>query len=106
MSDWTTVAQVAELPKGKRLLVDLDDTSVLLFNLDGAYYAIENLCTHDEERMDEGEVKNGTITCPHHGAIFCIKTGAALSAPAFEATATFPVQVQDGAIQIRDPRWD
>ena len=46
------------------------------------------------------------IVCPRHGARFCIRTGAALTAPAYEPTDTFPVRVENGEIQVRDDRWD
>ena len=44
--------------------------------------------------------------CPRHGARFCVKTGAALSPPAYEPTATFPVRVEGGIVQVCDDRWD
>ncbi|MGH8610107.1 MAG: ferredoxin, partial [Gammaproteobacteria bacterium] len=46
------------------------------------------------------------ITCPRHGARFCIKTGEALSPPAYEAVTTFPVRVEDGMVFVRDNRFD
>ena len=64
-----------------------------------------NLCSHDGAQLDGG-IEGEEIVCPRHGAHFSIKTGAALSAPAYEPIATFPVRTQGGAIQIRDDRWD
>ena len=46
------------------------------------------------------------ITCPLHGAEFCLRTGEVLTPPAYEPLTTFPVRVHDGAVQVRDPRWD
>jgi 3-phenylpropionate/trans-cinnamate dioxygenase ferredoxin subunit len=51
-------------------------------------------------------VQGCIITCPRHGATFDIRTGDALSAPAYEPTAKFPVRVDDGMVQVRDDRWD
>jgi 3-phenylpropionate/trans-cinnamate dioxygenase ferredoxin subunit len=51
-------------------------------------------------------VQGAEIVCPRHGARFCIRTGAALSPPAYEATATFPVRVENGELQVQDNRWD
>jgi 3-phenylpropionate/trans-cinnamate dioxygenase ferredoxin subunit len=51
-------------------------------------------------------VEGDEVVCPRHGARFCIKTGAALTAPAYEPVVTFPVRVQDGVIQVQDNRWD
>ena len=106
MNEWVTVARVAEFGSGERRVVELDDTQVVVFNLGGQYYAIEDVCTHDGGRLTGGTVEGDQIVCPRHGARFCIRTGAALSAPAYEPTSTFPVRMQDGVIQVRDDRWD
>ena len=106
MSEWVTVARVAEFGSGERRVVELDDTQVVVFNLGGQYYAIEDVCTHDGGRLTGGTVEGDQIVCPRHGARFCIRTGTALSAPAYEPTSTFPVRMQDGVIQVRDDRWD
>ena len=106
MSDWVTVARVDELKPGARQLVDVDGSPLVVFNLDGKYYAIEDVCTHDGGQLTGGEVEGDQIICPRHGARFCIRTGAALTAPAYEPTATFPVRIENGEIQVRDNRWD
>ena len=106
MSDWITVCPVDELPPGTHRVVDVDGAQVAVFNIEGQFYAIEDVCTHDGGILTGGPVEGDQIVCPRHGARFCIKTGAALTPPAFEATASFPVRVQHGGIQVRDDRWD
>ncbi len=106
MSDWVTVCRKEELPAGDWKRVDLDGTPAVVFNLSGEYYAIEDVCTHDGGQLTGGTVEGSEIICPRHGARFSIKTGAALSPPAYEPTAVFPVRVQNDAIQVRDDRWD
>jgi len=106
MSDWVTVARVDEFKPGARQRVDVDGSQLVVFNLDGQYYAIEDVCTHDGGQLTGGEIEGDQIICPRHGARFCIRTGAALTAPAYEATATFPVRIENGEIQVRDNRWD
>ena len=106
MTDWVTVARVGEFKSGARERVDVDGTQIVVFNLDGKYYAIEDVCTHDGGQLTGGEVEGDQIICPRHGARFCIRTGAALTAPAYEATATFPVRIENDVIQVRDNRWD
>jgi 3-phenylpropionate/trans-cinnamate dioxygenase ferredoxin subunit len=78
---------------------------VVVFNLDGGYYAIEDVCTHDYSSLDEGELDGDCVICPRHGARFSVKTGAALSAPAYESIPTFPVRVEGDVVQVRDDRW-
>ena len=106
MSEWVTVARVDELAPGQWRTVDVDGAQVAVFNLDGGYYAIEDVCTHDGGQLTGGSVEGAEIVCPRHGARFCIRTGAALTAPAYEATARFPVRIEDGVVQVRDDRWD
>jgi 3-phenylpropionate/trans-cinnamate dioxygenase ferredoxin component len=108
MSDWTTIAAVSEFPPGSRRVVDIDGVQVVVVNLDGAIYAVEDVCTHDGTPIDEGDIdtERGEIICPRHGARFCLRTGKAMCAPAYEPIATFPIRVEDGMLQTRDPRFD
>ena len=106
MSDWITVAKVGELAPGDHRVVDVDGAAVVVFNLGGEYYAIEDVCTHDGGQLTGGTVEGDEIVCPRHGARFSIRTGDALSAPAYEPVAKFPVRVENGVIQVRDSRWD
>jgi len=106
MSDWVSVARAGELAPGQWKSIDVDGAQVAVFNLDGRYYAIEDVCTHDGGQLTGGSIEGAEIICPRHGARFCIRTGAALTAPAYEATATFPVRIENGVVEVRDDRWD
>ena len=106
MSEWVTVARVDEFAPGQWRTVDVDGAQIAVFNLGGEYYAIEDVCTHDGGQLTGGSVEGAEIVCPRHGARFCIRTGAALTAPAYEATTTFPVRIENGEVQVRDDRWD
>lgn len=106
MSEWITVARVGELTPGSHRVVHADGASVVVFNLGGEYYAIEDVCTHDGGQLTGGTIEGDEIVCPRHGARFSIRTGEALTAPAYEPVAKFPVRVENGLIQVRDDRWD
>ena len=106
MSDWMNVASADELDPGEYLAVRVDDVDVAVFNLDGEYFAIEDVCTHDFGMLTGGCVEDGRVMCPRHGAWFDIRTGEALTPPAYEPVATFPVRIHDGTVQIRDDRDD
>ena len=112
MAGWFHVAAEQELGPGQVKLVDVDNVMIAVFNLDGEYYAIEDICTHDGTPMlgcglpPEQIIAGAEIICPRHGARFCIKTGEALTPPAYEPVQTFPVRVEDGVIQVTDDRWD
>lgn len=112
MSDWINIEPTEIFGSGQARLIDLEDVQIAVFNIDGEYYAIENNCSHDNYSMLESECESEQrldgkqIVCPQHGAKFCLKTGAALTPPAYEAIPIFPVQITDGIVQIRDNRWD
>lgn len=106
MSQWVSVGRVEEFAPGEHRVVDAEDTRILVFNLDGAFFALEDVCTHDGGILSGGGVEGEQVICPRHGARFCIRTGAALTAPAYEPTAVFPVKVEGGAVFVRDDRWD
>jgi len=112
MSDWINIEPTEHFGPGQARLVDLGDVQIAVFNLDGEYFAIENNCSHDNSPMlgcglETDQLLDGEqIICPRHGARFCIKTGKALTLPAYEDVSTFPVQITDGIVQTRDNRWD
>lgn len=106
MTDWVEVAPAEEILPGEYRIVDVDDVMVAVFNIDGEFYAIEDVCTHDGEQLTGGPIQDDEIVCPRHGARFCIRTGEALTPPAYEPTYKFPLRVHDGKIQVRDDRWD
>lgn len=106
MSAWVDVARVEEISTGKPVHREVDGTAIAVFKLGRNFYAIEDICTHDGGQLTGGCVENDEVVCPRHGARFSIKTGAALSAPAYEPTAVFPVRIENGMVQVRDNRWD
>ena len=100
MSQWITVAAAGEIAVGAYAAYETDVARILVFNLDGTLYALEDLCTHDMSELSGGEFCGEEMTCPRHGALFNVKTGEALTPPAYEPTNTFVVRVTDGVIQI------
>ncbi|HEY4126436.1 MAG TPA: non-heme iron oxygenase ferredoxin subunit [Gammaproteobacteria bacterium] len=106
MADWVDVATADEFPPGTHKVIDVSDVKIAVFNVEGKFYAIEDVCTHDGGVLTGGPINGCIITCPRHGATFDIRNGAALTAPAYEPTASFPVRIQDGMVQTQDDRWD
>lgn len=101
MDDFVKVAKTSELAPGEKKLVEVNGRPVALFNLDGEYYAIEDVCTHDGGPLAEGDVFGEEIECPRHGARFNIKTGLATRMPAFEPVDPYEVKVEGEDILIR-----
>ncbi len=106
MSDWVDVISENGLANGEHVVVEVDGTEVAVFKLDGCFYAIEDVCSHDGAEIASGELDGDEIICPRHGARFCIKTGAVKSAPAYEGISCFETRLEQGRVKVRDNRWD
>jgi 3-phenylpropionate/trans-cinnamate dioxygenase ferredoxin component len=96
------VCPVEELPPGEMKIVTAGPVSVGVYNLDGRYYALEDRCSHDDGPLCEGEFdpETGVVVCPRHGAEFDIRSGDALTLPAYEPVAVYPVRVVDGMVRV------
>ncbi|MCF6251843.1 MAG: non-heme iron oxygenase ferredoxin subunit [Methylococcaceae bacterium] len=106
MTDWIDVCEAKALAESENIIVEVDGTEVAIFKVDGQFYAIEDVCSHDGAEIASGELDGDEIVCPRHGARFCVKTGAVKCAPAYENIDTFPVRVENERLQVRDARWD
>ena len=65
------------------------------------YFAIEDICTHDGAPLTGGEIEGDEIICPRHGARFCLRTGEAMSPPAYEPVRVFETKIEDGRLWVR-----
>ena len=106
MSDWVRVAATNDIAPGRWEQIDLDGTLVAVFNVGGEFFAIEDICTHDNAVLSGCPLEGDEVVCPRHGARFSVKTGEALTPPAWEPVATFPLRVENGVLYVRDNRWD
>jgi len=100
MPRYVKVARADEIPPGEKKIVEVDGLLVVLVNLDGEFYAIEDVCTHDGGPLGEGELEGHELICPRHGARFDVRTGDALTLPAFEPAPTYEVRLEDGDVLI------
>ena len=93
-------AKLAEIAPGTTRHVVVDSTGILLCNVDGKIYAIEDVCTHDGGPLDQGELEGECIVCPRHGATFDVRTGDALTLPAVVPVMTFETTVEGDDIYV------
>lgn len=100
MGSFVKVAEAGELGPGERIVVEVGGTYVAVFNVDGAYYAIEDICTHDDGPLAQGDLIGYEIECPRHGARFDIRTGKVLSFPAVHDVPAFAVKVEGGDVLV------
>lgn len=100
MPKFVKVARVEEIAPGEKKIVEVDGVLVVVVNLDGQFYAIEDVCTHDGGPLGEGELEGHELICPRHGARFDVRTGDALTLPAFEAAPIYEVRVENGDVLV------
>lgn len=97
---WQRAAADSDLVYGRPLLVILNDEEIALYRVNDEIFATEDLCSHAEASLSEGEQRDYIIECPRHGGTFDIRTGKAKHFPAFSPIRTFPVKIEDGSIWI------
>ncbi len=105
MSDWQRVCASVELAPGEQQVIDVDGAMVIVLNIDGQCYAVEDVCTHDGGDLAGGTRDGFELVCPRHGARFDVRTGTA-TAPAYQPVYRFPLKLEAGAVWVRDDRWD
>ena len=100
-----TVARLDEFPPGSLKIVTAGSIAVGVYNLGGRLCAIEDRCSHDDGPLCEGDwdEAEGVVICPRHGANFDIRTGDALTLPAFQPVAIYRVDVVDGTVRLELP---
>jgi 3-phenylpropionate/trans-cinnamate dioxygenase ferredoxin subunit len=97
---YVAVAKTTEIEPGRVKYVEVEDYQLAVCNVGGTFYAIEDVCTHDGGRLNQGELDDGVIVCPRHGARFSVATGDVVRMPASAPLETFPVIVDGDVIKI------
>lgn len=100
---WLHVASSESIADGDYAQLEVDGALVAVFNIHGTFYAIEDTCTHDGGELAGGVIDGDVVICPRHGARFCLRTGAALTPPAYEPVRTFETRINDGIVEVKAP---
>ena len=90
---FVAVAKVSETAPGTITVHEVDGTRIALCNVNGRFYAIDDVCTHDGGPLDQGELEGNLVECPRHGAKFDVTTGKAVVLPAVRPVKTYAVTV-------------
>lgn len=101
--EFIEIASEDEIQNGERLHFEIDDLPLVVFNIGGEFYAIADLCSHDDGPLGDGELENMEIVCPRHGARFDVRSGKALTLPAVVDIPAYPVRVKNSKIEIGLP---
>jgi len=104
--EYILVGSVEELKDGARIFIEIDGTPIVILSINGQYFAIADVCSHDDGPVGEGNIEGYEIICPRHGARFDVRTGKVLALPAFVDIPAYPVRVVGEQIEIGLPVED
>ena len=99
--NWIDAGPLSALQEGQAISITVGRRMVAIVRSGEEYFAIEDLCTHDGAELVGGAVEGTEILCPRHGARFCLRTGAALTPPAYEPVQVFETKVASGRLWVR-----
>lgn len=95
-----TVAKVSETPPGTISVHEAGGVRIALCNVNGRFYAIDDVCTHDGGPLDQGALEGDLVECPRHGAKFDVTSGRAVVLPAVRPVKTYPVQIVGDDVKV------
>ena len=100
---WIDVGVADAVSETRPLSVEVDGVQLAIVRCGGELYAVEDRCTHDGESLGEAQVEDCQIICPRHGSHFCLRTGEALTPPAYEPLRTYRAREENGRVFIEQP---
>lgn len=102
-SRWVDVGAADAVNETAPLSVTVEGVELVIVRCGDELYAVEDRCTHDGESLSGAEVEDCQIICPRHFSHFCLRTGEALTPPAYEPLRTYRVREQDGRLLVEGP---
>ena len=97
---WIDAGPTENLRDGEAISIPVGRRMIAVVRSGDAYYAIEDICTHDGAQLTGGAIEGSEIICPRHGARFCLRTGEALSPPAYEPVRVFATKIEGGRLWV------
>ena len=99
--DFVKVADTDEILPSQMKEVEVDGQSILIANVNGKYYAIGSICTHEGGPLADGTIHNYEVECPWHGSKFDVRTGEVTSLPATEPEPSYEIKVESNQILVK-----
>ena len=99
-TEFNKVASKSDIPEGHVKVYKVGKKRIAVCNVEGKYFAVHALCTHDGGPLGEGELVENTIECPRHGARFDVETGAVVCMPAVIPIATYPCEARGDELWV------
>jgi 3-phenylpropionate/trans-cinnamate dioxygenase ferredoxin subunit len=98
---WIDAGALHDLPEGQAKSISVGRRMIAVVHSGENYFAIEDICTHDGAPLTGGEIEGNEIICPRHGARFCLRTGEALTPPAYEPVRVFETKIENDHLWVR-----
>lgn len=103
MSEFIKVCKVEDIPEGERRWFEFEHETLVIFNVDGEFHAIADVCTHDGGPLEEGVIDGYEVECPRHGARFDVRSGDAVRFPAVAPVPNYRTRVENGDVYVESP---
>src|SRR4051812_30663544 len=100
MSVRVEVCKIGDVEEGAALKVKLNEQTLAVFNLNGAFYVIDDQCTHGPGSLSEGFIQEGVVECDFHNGQFDIRTGAVVAPPCMIPVRTYNVTVEGDRVMV------
>lgn len=104
MAEFVKVAERQDIPPGQMKFLEVDGERTVVANVEGAFFAFSDVCTHVGGPLSEGELEGDLVTCPWHGSVFNVKTGAVVRFPARQPVRTYPAQIEGDQVHVGVPK--
>jgi nitrite reductase/ring-hydroxylating ferredoxin subunit len=101
MAEFVKAVESAKVPPDTMLTVDVEGESILLANVDGRYYGMGAICTHEEWDLSEGTLEDATVTCAGHGTVWDLKTGKGVFDEPLDDEPLYDVKEEEGFLYVR-----
>ena len=102
--EYVEIAPASELPSGERLFLEVGGKAIVIFNIADQFFAIGDICTHDDGPLGDGDLEGYNIVCPRHGGEFDVRTGKVVQMPAVVDIPAYPVKITEGMIHVGIPK--
>jgi len=100
MPEFVRVCETSDVPPGTMKSVDIGDKKIMVVNVDGKFYAVSRVCTHETADLSTGFLYESEVTCPLHLSRFDVRTGTVQNAPATVPLQTYPVRIEGSGVYV------